>query len=87
MRNFRFAFFLAVLAGLIVALPVLAQVSALTLSLSRDWGYGGFGGDIQGTFSFHAKGPADLARVEFYIDDLIDRRGSGGTVRPAVRDR
>jgi hypothetical protein len=70
MKNIRLAFVLALLAGLIVALPVLAQEETLTLSLSRDWGYGGFGGDIQGTFSFHARGPANLTRVEFYIDDL-----------------
>jgi hypothetical protein len=69
MKNIRLAFLLAVLAGMIIALPVLAQEETLTLSLSRDWGYGGFGGDIQGTFSFHARGPAGLERVEFYIDD------------------
>ncbi len=69
MKNIRLAFLLAVLAGMIIALPALAQEETLTLSLSRDWGYGGFGGDIQGTFSFHARGPADIARVEFYIDD------------------
>jgi DNA-directed RNA polymerase subunit RPC12/RpoP len=70
MKNIRLAFVLAVLSGMIIALPVLAQEETLTLSLSRDWGYGGFGGDIQGTFSFHARGPANVTRVEFYIDDL-----------------
>ena len=70
MKNIRFAFFLAVLAGMIVALPVLAQDESLTMSLSRDWGYGGFGGDIQGTFSFHVRGLENLTRVEFYIDEL-----------------
>jgi DNA-directed RNA polymerase subunit RPC12/RpoP len=69
MKNIRLAFVLAVLAGMIIALPALAQEETLTLSLSRDWGYGGFGGDIQGTFSFHARGPVNLSRVEFYIDD------------------
>ncbi|MGB7538090.1 MAG: hypothetical protein WBM17_06095 [Anaerolineales bacterium] len=70
MKNIRFAFFLAALSGMLIALPVLAQDESLTLSLSRDWGYGGFGGDIQGTFSFHVRGPANLLRVEFFIDDL-----------------
>jgi hypothetical protein len=69
MKNTRLAFGLALLAGLITVLPALAQDETLTLSLSRDWGYGGFGGDIQGTFSFHARGPAGLIRVDFYIDD------------------
>ena len=46
-----------------------AQGESLTLNLSRDWGYGGLNGDIQGTFTLQASGPANLARVEFYIDD------------------
>jgi DNA-directed RNA polymerase subunit RPC12/RpoP len=71
MKNIRLAFLLAVLAGMIIALPALAQEETLTLSLSRDWGYGGFGGDIQGTFSFHARGSENIMRVEFHIDDQI----------------
>lgn len=55
--------------GPIAAVVVRAQGEELTLRLSRDFGYGGFGGDIQGTFSLRVTGPADLARVEFYIDD------------------
>jgi hypothetical protein len=43
----------------------------LTLTVSRDFGYGGFGGEIQGRFSFRATGPADLEWVEFYIDDQL----------------
>lgn len=63
----------ALLSLLLLALfatPALAQ-SALTLDLSRDFGYGGFNGEIEGLFSMHASGPADLARVLFYIDDLL----------------
>jgi hypothetical protein len=37
--------------------------------MSRDWGYGGFNGEIQGLFSMRVTGPADLARVEYFIDD------------------
>jgi DNA-directed RNA polymerase subunit RPC12/RpoP len=70
MKNILLAFTLAILAGLITVFPVLAQDETLTLSLSRDWGYGGFGGDIQGTFSFHVRGPSNLVRVEYYIDAL-----------------
>ena len=44
---------------------------ALKLSLSRDFGYSSGTGDIQGTFSMKAAGPADLQRVVFYVDDQL----------------
>jgi hypothetical protein len=71
MKTLRTAFALAVLAGLLWTTAALAQEDTLTLSLSRDWGYGGFGGDIQGTFSFHARGSSNITRVEFYIDETM----------------
>jgi len=70
MNTFRIALFLALIPGLLLAPSALAQAQEISLTLSRDWGYGGFDNDIQGTFSMHARGPADLARVEFYIDDV-----------------
>jgi hypothetical protein len=45
--------------------------SELVLDLSRDFGYAGFSSDIEGLFSMHASGPADLERVDFYIDDAL----------------
>ena len=43
----------------------------LELALSRDWGYGGFGNDIQGLFTMKIKNPPDnLTRVSFFIDDI-----------------
>lgn len=48
----------------------LAQADQLVLKMSRDWGYGGFNGDIQGLFSMRVTGPADLIRVEFFIDKI-----------------
>jgi len=54
---------------LLAALVAHGQGEELTLRLSRDFGYGGLGGDIQGTFTIKAGGPAGLARVEFYIDE------------------
>jgi hypothetical protein len=56
----------------------LAQSSELNLKMSRDWGYGGFNGDIQGLFSMKVTGPADLVKVIFYIDNA-----SIGEVRQA----
>ncbi len=50
---------------------IVAQQSSgsdFAISLSRDFGYGG-SGEIQGTFSIHAKTiPASAQRVEFFID-------------------
>jgi hypothetical protein len=53
---------------LLITIAVVAQGEQLTLKLSRDWGYGGFNGDIQGLFTMHVTGPTDLAKVNFYID-------------------
>lgn len=47
------------------------QEDELTFSMSRDFGYASGTGDIQGTFSMIAKGPADLVKVSFYIDDQV----------------
>jgi hypothetical protein len=58
------------LASLLATFSIVqAQGEELKLGMSRDWGYGGFGNDIQGTFSLKASGPANLARVEFFIDE------------------
>ena len=69
MRKARMILLFALVAGFVAVSGALAQNAELTLKLSRDWGYGGLSGDIQGTFSLKASGPANLARVEFYIDD------------------
>lgn len=45
------------------------QPPELTLKLRRDFGYGGFSGDIQGAFTLRAESPDDLVEVRFYIDD------------------
>jgi len=44
----------------------------LQLGLSRDFGYGGFGNDIQGLFSMKIKNPPqNLVSVEFLIDTTL----------------
>jgi len=68
MNKIRIAFLIAILMSLLATIAVVAQTEELTLSMSRDWGYGGINGDIQGLFSMKVTGPADLARVVFYID-------------------
>jgi hypothetical protein len=68
MKTARTALGAAVLAALVFTTAAFARDETLKMTLSRDFGYGGFNNDIQGTFSFHVSGPADLERVEFYID-------------------
>lgn len=66
--------FLGIFAAIVMLAfvqPAAAQEPELGLSLSRDFGYGGFNNQIEGLFSVHAKGPADLVRVYFYIDDSL----------------
>ncbi len=44
----------------------------LKLGLSRDFGYGGFGNDIQGLFTAKISDPhANLTKVDFYIDSEL----------------
>jgi len=69
MKKLQLAALLALLLAVVCFGLVAAQDQALSLSLSRDFGYGGFNGDIQGLFTMHVSGPADLAKVDFFIDD------------------
>lgn len=71
MKKLRFPFLAAILFSLIVLSGALAQANQLALRISHDWGYGGFNGDIEGLFSMHVAGPADLVRVEYYIDSTM----------------
>lgn len=48
-----------------------AQEDGLELKLTRDFGYGGFAGDIQGKFSLRASGPDNLVEVRFMIDGAV----------------
>jgi hypothetical protein len=69
MKKLRIAILIGLLAAVLAVGAAAAQDQSLTLSLSRDFGYGGFNGDIQGLFTMHVTGPASLVRVDFYIDD------------------
>lgn len=65
--------FISFLALFIFIIPVAAQDNGdeLKLSLNRDFGYSSGSGKIQGTFTFKARGPDNLERVIFYIDDQV----------------
>jgi hypothetical protein len=53
----------------VIAVPVFAQEDQpLVLNFNRDFGYGGFGGEIQGRFSLKVDSPDDLVRAEYYLD-------------------
>ena len=61
---------IAILLTLVIISSAAAQeAEGLKLGLSRDFGYGGFGNDIQGLFSMKINDePANLASVDFMID-------------------
>jgi len=60
-----------------IALPVYAQsTDELILDFNRDFGYGGFGGEIQGRFSIKVSSPDDLVRVEYFLDDEMVFEGT-----------
>ncbi len=70
-KPYRIVLVLLLLALLPVSAAAQDSEETLELRLTRDWGYGGFGDDIQGTFSLRASGPDDLARVDFLIDGQV----------------
>jgi len=71
MKKFLGAILITILVSLVIISAASAQGEELTLGLSRDFGYGGINSDIQGTFSVKASGPANLERVQFFLDDTL----------------
>ena len=70
----RFSFLIVALSSLLLGAFSFSQTPAnpaLQLSLSRNFGYSSGTGEIQGTFTMRAAGPADLQRVVFYVDDQV----------------
>ncbi len=65
--------FIILFAAAILPFSAFAQEDGdgLTLRLTRDWGYGGFSGQIEGTFSMRVTGPENLERVEYYMDEEL----------------
>ena len=57
--------------ALLLPLSVKAQEETLEVNFTRDWGYGGFAGDIQGRFSLRVTGPENLVEVRFMIDEQV----------------
>ncbi len=72
MNKLRLALLLVSTLGMLLVVPaVRAQGTGLTISFSRDFGYSSGGGDIQGLFTVTASGPANLAKVVFYLDEKV----------------
>jgi hypothetical protein len=69
MRKLQITIVAVVLLNLALVFGAFAQTEQLVLKMSRDWGYGGFNGDIEGLFSMRVTGPADLVRVDYFIDE------------------
>jgi len=72
-KRTTFTLLFTLLMVVFLTMPVMAQEEQpeLQISLNRDFGYGGFGNDIQGTFSIKVSGPEDLTEVAFYLDDTL----------------
>ena len=71
MKKLTYVCLITFLVSLFSSMAVGAQVYQLTVSVTRDWGYGGLNGDIEGLFSMHVSGPSNLVRVDFFIDDKL----------------
>ncbi len=70
----RFLSLLPAISLLLVFVPAVSaqeDTPPLEIKLRRDFGYGGFSGDIQGTFSILADGPDSLVEVQFYVDETL----------------
>ncbi|NSW53093.1 MAG: hypothetical protein HPY85_11355 [Anaerolineae bacterium] len=66
------AVLLFVIALLLVPVSVvLAQSDTIKIRLNRDFGYGGMGNEIQGTFSIIVEDEGPYARVTFMMDDVV----------------
>jgi hypothetical protein len=70
MKKLHFALLGTILLILFYVTIAKAQVEQLTLKISRDWGYGGLNGDIEGLFSMKVNGAMGLVRVEYFIDSI-----------------
>ncbi|PKN88379.1 MAG: hypothetical protein CVU46_01025 [Chloroflexi bacterium HGW-Chloroflexi-8] len=71
MKKNSIAILIAILVNLVIFSSAFAQGEELTLILTKDFGSDGFNGDIQGTFTVKASGPANLERVQFFLDDTL----------------
>ena len=71
MKKISGAILITILVSLVIISAASAQGEELTLSLSKDFGSGGFNGDIQGTFTVKASGPDNLEWVQFFLDDTL----------------
>ena len=71
MKKFSVVILITILVSLVIISAASAQGEGLTLGLSKDFGSDGFNGDIQGTFTVKASGPANLERVQFFLDDTL----------------
>jgi DNA-directed RNA polymerase subunit RPC12/RpoP len=68
-KGFLIITVVCLLLGVITSQARAQSTNQLQLGLTRDFGYGGFGNDIQGLFTMKINNPpGNLVRVDFFID-------------------
>ncbi len=67
----KFCFLILVVFALAFPISAMAQEETLEVDFTRDWGYGGFAGEIQGRFSLRVSGPANLVEVRYMMDESL----------------
>lgn len=71
LRKFLLAVLFSLLGAGLFSGVAGAQGGGFPLTLTRDWGYGGFGGEIEGRFTIKVKGEQPFTRVIFYLDETV----------------
>ncbi len=67
-----------VIAALLLGSVAVAEAApSVKLSLRRDWGYGGLGNDINGSFTAIATVSSDVVKVEFYLNQSLTQTVTG----------
>lgn len=68
-KQTKYIFLTTLILILSMTTIVFAQSETFSIRITKDWGYAGFSGDIQGRFSLKASGNDDLVSVTYLFDD------------------
>lgn len=70
-KQILISFLLLALLVLIPVTSVMAQAEGMRIKLNRDFGYGGMGNQIQGTFSIEVTDNTPYQKVIFMMDEIV----------------